>query len=584
MVFYCREEGTNLVQFGHFLDGIKKEVVDGIKKEVVEEEEDFNEEKSDSECGDLLKVELDYESPDEDIDTDYDWELESSDFYTGRDKITNWSKTPVPNLEKITPHKIAPQPLGSAIGITDEKEAFEKIIDSEMMDIIVENTNININTERRKHNRERDANNTTKEEILSLLGILYLMGTLKAKDINVTEFWQSDGTGIEILRATMSYKRYYFLLKSLRFDDKHTRKSRSDFDKLAQIRPILDPFVNNCKNSYYLSELVTFGELLVPFRGKCSFNRYVPNKAARYGIKLSVLCDVRSHYIGNLEVFCGTQNRRGPYHVSNHPTDVVSRITSYIESSGRNVTAEKRFATYHLANVLLQKKLTFIGPLKTKHAEVPPCFLPPRNNILENTVYGFQKDVTLLSYVPERGQTILLLSTKHNDASCDDNGKPRIFLDFQTTKSAVDLVEELCGAHTCSRRSGRWSLALFMTLMNIAGINAHVLYCANEANKKVERRAFLKSLALKMMQPHLSERAKLKTLPMDIQGFLSRYKSTEPEVYEMELELRKGKKRGRCKPCGRAKDVNTTMKCGKCYGFVCKRHSFVICESCHSKL
>jgi len=69
----------------------------------------------------------------------------------------------------------------------------------------------------------------------------------------------------------MSYKRFLFITRCLRFDDRSTRADRRKFDKLSAIRSFLDSFVNNSRASYNMSEFATIDEMLHPFRGRCQW-------------------------------------------------------------------------------------------------------------------------------------------------------------------------------------------------------------------------------------------------------------------------------------------------------------------------
>jgi len=167
------------------------------------------------------------------------------------------------------------------------------LISDEMIEEIVRYTNIHIANVQSKYQTERDEKNVTKTELMAFLGLLFLSGVKWASHTHFRELWATDGSGIEIFRACMSYNRFLFLLSAIRFDDKSTRNQRKTTDKLAAIRFILDEFVKNCKSTYSLSEFFTIDEMLVPFRGRCSFIQYVPNKPAKYGIKIFALCDAK---------------------------------------------------------------------------------------------------------------------------------------------------------------------------------------------------------------------------------------------------------------------------------------------------
>ena len=203
--------------------------------------------------------------------------------------VSKFAKTPSRNLLKFYPG-----PRNNASHIEDELQAFLLLITNEMIEEIVGCTNMYITAVQSNYDRERDAKITTKTELKAFLGLLVLSGVKRAGHVSFLELWATDGSGIEIFRACMSYNRFLFLLSAIRFDDRTTRSQRKETDKLAAIRYILDEFVQNCKNIYCLSEFLTIDETLVPFRGRCSFIQYIPSKPAKYGIKIFALCDAKT--------------------------------------------------------------------------------------------------------------------------------------------------------------------------------------------------------------------------------------------------------------------------------------------------
>lgn len=174
----------------------------------------------------------------------------------------------------------------------------------------------------------------------------------------------------------------------------------------------------------------------------------------------------------------------------------------------------------------------------------------------------------------------------HDNALIDpETNKPEIILDYNMTKGGVDTVDQMCGSYNVSRVNKRWPLQLFFSFMNVAGINAFVLHKLSMDNNKLERRLFLKSLAYDLMKPHLSERAGILTLPLDIRVFLEKYREkTNDESTSDEPPPKRTK--GRCAPCGRKKNVTTTMTCNKCKTFCCKNHSIktILCLQCSENL
>jgi len=144
---------------------------------------------------------------------------------------------------------------------------------------------------------------------------------------------------------------------------------------LAPIRTILDIFVKNCQQCYNNSEFTTTDEMLHPFRGHCSFIQYMLNKPAKYGVKIFALCDAKTFYCSNLEIYCGKQPP-GPYDARKTPTDIVKRLVSPIENSNKNVTTDNWYTNIPLLHYLLEKKTTLLGTMKKNKREIPPEFLP----------------------------------------------------------------------------------------------------------------------------------------------------------------------------------------------------------------
>lgn len=172
----------------------------------------------------------------------------------------------------------------------------------------------------------------------------------------------------------------------------------------------------------------------------------------------------------------------------------------------------------------------------------------------------------------------MLLSTMHDKPDIDcDTRKPCIIMDYNATKGGVDTVDQMCSWYSVSRITRRWPMSLFFRVLDIAGVNAHVLLKSNMQDCVRSRRKFLHNLAFSLFQDHMVRRAKISSLPLDIRAFLSRY-SKEESTEEQEPN----RKRGKCVKCGRVKNTTTTLRCQMCGQFTCKQHAKCIyhCITC----
>ena len=223
------------------------------------------------------------------------------------------------------------------------------------------------------------------------------------------------------------------------------RNQIKETDKLTAIRYILDEFVQNCKNADCLSEFLTIDEMLVPFRGRCSFIQYITSKPAKYGVKIFTLSDANTFFTGNLEVYCGKQPT-GPYEVSNSPADIIEKLISHLKGTCRNLTTDNWYISYTLVMSLLQDKITVVGTLKKNKREIPAKFLPNKQKPISSSMCGFQKHATLVFFTSKKKKSVVLLSTMHRDAAVDaETKKPEIIHFYNSMKREVDTVDQLCG-------------------------------------------------------------------------------------------------------------------------------------------
>lgn len=412
-----------------------------------------------------------------------------------------WYRKPPPmNVRTLARNLITHLPgvKGHAKNATTQLQAWEVLFSNQIIHHVVDCTNKYIDKKKNTLCRERDATNTSFEEIRALIGILYILGVMKSSHKNTQDIWSKDGTGIDLVISTMSRNRFHFLLRCLRFDDPATRTDRKKVDKITHIREIFQSFVSNCKSAYTIGEYATVDEKLEAFRGRCSFRQYIKNKPSKYGIKIFMLCDSRTFYTSNMEIYAGAQPE-GPFRQSNAAKDVTERMIQPISGTNRNVTIDNWFTSIPLAVHLLKRhKLTIVGTLRKDKREVPPEFLTTKNKSVYSSMFGFHEDkMTLVSYVPNKKKVVLMLSSMHYDNSIDistgEQKKPDIVIFYNSTKGGVDVVDRMCSNYSVGRVSNRWPLTLFYCMLDIAGINSQIIYQSNNDDQQI-RRNYLKLL------------------------------------------------------------------------------------------
>lgn len=511
---------------------------------------------------------------------------ESGEYYIGKDKNTKWRKKCSNKQVRLRSHNIIrhfPGPKREARNATSEIECIKLFVSDAVIRILVTSTNTYIEEIKYKFDRDRDARKTDETEIKALIGIMFLIGILRSSRKNAHKIWDnSKGNGVESCYLAMSETRFRFLIRCLRFDDIRTRKERKEFDKLAPIREVFEIFLANFQNNFIPSEFVTVDEQLLAFRGRCPFKQYIPNKPAKYGIKTFALVDAKTSYTLNLETYVGTQPD-GPYKLSNSAEDIVLRLVHPVGGTNRNITGDNWFSSIPLTNKLLQKRLTYVGTLRKNKREIPVEFLPNKRKEENSSVFGFQENITMVSFCPKKNKSVILVSSMHHDDAIDlesgDKRKPEIVTFYNHTKIGVDLVDQLCQKYNVARNTRRWPMVVFYNLLNIAGINALCIFKANHPMEKNVRSDFIEKFAWELIKPQIVARSNVTSLPTELRRRARSLLGLEATLPPPPLPMQENHVR-RCNICPRSRNKSTRKVCVKCKRHACKQHAVDICTEC----
>lgn len=506
-----------------------------------------------------------------------------SDHYMGRDKITKWMKV-CPGYSDISkPTICVPSTTEYGKEAKTVLETWQLFFSDEMLNIIVLHTNKYISEISSHSSRDRDARPTDIIELKALIGLLYISGLLGDSRLNVNELWDQNGFGVERFWLTMSKHRFLFLMRCIHFADQDIVREYHQKEKAIEIKEVMDMFVRACQLMYNPSEFVTIGEMLISFRGSCPFKQYVPSKAKRYGIKMFALVDSKTPYTKNLEIDVG-QETDGQYRIGiPDAKNIVERLIKPISGTFRNVTCDKRFTSFELISSLLNNhRLTYVGGVKKNKKELPKEFVDTKHQSPHYSRFGYGKDTTIVSYIPENGRSVIIASTMHDTKTKSGSSKSQetdesdLIPFFNSTKEGVVIVEQYCSTYDVSRFTKRWPMIVFFSFLNIGAINSYLIYLQNNSNDNLFRRIYLKQLAIDLTLEHLKRRALQKNVPPEVRQRRKEVAGiVEDDATGSSLNPGVRKKCHFCKT--RSK---TRFYCHYCGKFICLKHSNFVCENC----
>lgn len=502
---------------------------------------------------------------------------------------TRWSTLPYPssnlnhkNTEcNISTHKIN-LPPGTVL--ENPEDAFFLFFNDFIFSQIVKYTNI-------------EAENNTKDwkpvdviEMRAFFGLLLTAGHLKQNNTNYITLWKRK-YGSPIFRATMSLCRFKSLLRFIRFDDKTTRSVRRETDKLAPIRDIFEE-CNKLFGKYYVpGSFLTVDEQMIGWRGRCPFMQFMPKKPDKYGMKPYWICDARTAYpLGAIPYLGKEGNVRAAAGLGQR---IVLKLCEPYFGTGRHVTYDNYFGSYDLAKTLLRNNLTSLATIKRNKTFVPESFLPHKQRKVYSSLFGFKRQSTLVSYVPKRSKSVILLSTMHSTGEVDEKEKqkPKIILDYNNTKGGVDTFDQMINEYSSKRKTNRWPLSFFYNLMDTSALAAYNIWISTHKSwktKLADRRCFfLKSLCENLVAPLIARRKKnLVGISTETASAMELFlpATNTSDVIGKVKPVSSAQKR-RCKLCPYKIARKQKQQCVRCEVNVCNSHSTktILCNNCHSQ-
>jgi hypothetical protein len=152
--------------------------------------------------------------------------------------------------------------------------------------------------------------------------------------------------------------------------------------------------------------------------------------------------------------------------------------------------------------------------MRKNKPDIPKIFVNGKGREMFSSLFGFDGNLTLTSYVPRKNNMVILLSSQHHDKSCmgvSQAFKPAIITHYNATKGDVDVVDKLAWEYTTCRGKCRWPVRLFCNILDVSCINAFVLCLLkhSEWKTKVHHRQchFMLELGDQMVHPYIIQRA-----------------------------------------------------------------------------
>lgn len=270
--------------------------------------------------------------------------------------------------------------------------------------------------------------------------------------------------------------------------------------------------------------------------------------------------------------------------ISNAAIDVVKRLIIPISGTGRNLTVDNWYTSVPLVQDLANNdKISVVGTMRKNKREIPPCFTE-KGRPEFSSQFGFSDRATLVSYVPKKNRSVVLISSLHCaaeiDESTNEKRKPSIITFYNKTKGGVDEVDKKAKMYSTSRKNNRWPLTFFFRLLDIAGINSMVILRANGVLIK-KRRKYLRELGVQLTKEYVQRRAAMVNLPRILKRNIRDHLNMGDQNADNEPSTSASACRGSCKICPSKKRRQSKTQCISCQRNICRAHTTFVCNECY---
>lgn len=431
------------------------------------------------------------------------------------------------------------------------KNAWQLLFTDDLLELIVSSTNENIN--------KGASVETNVNEIKSLIGVLYLHGIIRPTHQNADDLWD-DEYGVPCVRNLMTLERFKFLLAHIKFEKE---ENETFFDPMRRMRTLFEMFAMNCRTAFNIDDTAVVDEVIVPVYGPCPFRYDIDKKPLKRGMKIVLLVDPSNFYVNNLDVVTD------PYFKAE---DIVRKITQHLKKSGSTIIMDSWYFTNSLMNSLNKSGLYTVAALNPKSESIPPLFVSHYRKP-HTFMSGFSNDnVSVTSYVNSESKSLNVISTDPKYYRKGHKYGSTAVSNYMKNQSAVEVLDVLMHYYTTMQHTNDWTMSLFFTLLNIASINAQVIWSSFNPNT-IQRRLFIRQLAESLIK---SEDLVLSTLLDPTESSKKLKLSSSFISVTTQATVRR-----RCKLCTKMKrDRKTSQFCLKCGQFICKEHYSAVCAMC----
>ncbi|CAB3977807.1 Hypothetical predicted protein [Paramuricea clavata] len=303
---------------------------------------------------------------------------------------------------------------------------------------------------------------TTKDEIEKLIGLQMKMGIVKMPNYEL--YWEKE-LRYEPIASVMPSKRYKKLRQFLHVNDNSKKDDPDNKDnRLYKVLPVIEGVRQNClKVEPEISHSID--EQIIPAKTKYSgIRQYNPKKPTKWGFKNFVRAG-KSGMIYDFFIYAGAKSTGQEKCTSE--SVVLKLCESLAKNCNHLLFFDNWFATLPL--MLKLKSLGYPTTATVRANRIAKCPLKSEKQLKKDGrgSFDYRTDDTSSKKVKRWDGK----AKKHVDVKCPD-----VVCQYNESMGGVDLADMLIALYRTKIKTKRWYLKVLFHCVDIAKVNAWILY------------------------------------------------------------------------------------------------------------
>lgn len=378
---------------------------------------------------------------------------------------------------QYTGHHGPTEPLGIDAKCVD---FWEQLFPDNLISILVDETNRYV----RQKQRTDWQMDTTVEEMRAFIGVLYMMGIHRLPQFR--DYFSNDYVlGVPAVQAVFSRKRFWQLWSNIHLVDNENTipAGQPGHDKLFKLRPFLQALRTSFREYFYIGQNVSVDEHMVKGKGRNPNKQYMPAKPVKRGTKIWELGCSDCSYLYDFQIYTGAAagGEQGlSYRV------VMDLVNPNLGPENHVLYIDNFFTGFPLIKALKEKDIYTVGTVRLKRKGFPDQLKNFRN--LPRGEMHTCSEGTLTCTVWQDTKLVSFVSNAHSSHGNDTiqrrkkSGEivniqtPPCVKDYNYNMGAIDSHDQLQVYYAIDRKSRRWWMRIFLSMLDAVMVNAYILY------------------------------------------------------------------------------------------------------------